>query len=170
MKMTEEVKAERREARKAEKKRLLRLEHIAAIKAQKPVKSMTINIEWKKSRMWGFNPSATARIKHHDGSYSNIGPFTCSGCGYDKESTVIAEAFNAALGYKLFKRFKGEAPYGVYYYGGKTNEKGWLPMFNGGVGTSCYYDISDFIGGTFKKIASGNSFDAFEYTDRRTKK
>lgn len=49
MTMTAEVKAERREARKAEKQRLLRLEHIAAIKAQKPVKSMTIDIEMKTS-------------------------------------------------------------------------------------------------------------------------
>ena len=38
---------------------------------------MTINIEWKKSYMWGFNPSATAQIEHHDGTRSHVGPFTC---------------------------------------------------------------------------------------------
>ena len=96
MRMSKEEKAERREARKLERKRANQLEAIEAGKAQKPVKSMTISIEWKKSRMWGANPSATAKIQHQDGTYSSIGPFTCSGCGYDKESTVIAEVFNEA--------------------------------------------------------------------------
>lgn len=171
MTMTAEVKAERREARKLERKRANQLEVIEAEMSQKPVKHMTIAIEWKKSRMWGFNPSAEAQIEHHDGTYSHIGPFTCSGCGYDKESTVIAEAFNAALKYKLYGRKKRkEAPYGVYYYAGKYQDKGsylCAPNYNGGVGTSCYYDIAEFIGGKFEKISSGKTFDVFQYTDKK---
>jgi hypothetical protein len=35
--------------------------------------------------------------------------------------------------------------------------------YNGGVGTSCYYNVSEFIGGKFKCVASGKTFDVFEY-------
>lgn len=36
----------------------------------------------------------------------------------------------------------------------------------GGVGTSCYYDIAEFIGGKFEKISSGKTFDVFQYTNK----
>ena len=166
MKMTEEVKAERREARKqakrVEAKRLL----MEAAKALKPVKSITINIEWIKSRIWGANPRAEAIIRYKDGTMGHSGPFTCSGCGYDKESTVIADIFNDVLAYKLYQVKRKAAPYGVYYFKGKQNDKGWLPNFNGGVGTSCYYDISKFFGGKFEKLSWGKTFDVFQYTDK----
>jgi hypothetical protein len=166
MKMTEEVKAERREARKqakrVEAKRLL----VEQAKRMKPVKSIVINIEWIKSRMWGSNPRADATIIYKDGTRRHAGPFTTSGCGYDKESTVIAKVFNDALLYKLFQVKRKAAPYGIYYYKGKQSKDGWLPTYNGGVGTSCYYDIAEFIGGKFEKIASGKTFDAFQYTNK----
>ena len=172
MKMTEEVKTERREARKLANKRANQLAIITAEQTQKPVKHMTINIEWKKSRTWGWNPTATARIAHHDGTYSNIGPFTTSGCGYDKESTVVSDIFNAALKYKLYKRFRGEKPYGVYYYNGKFVDEGSYlkrPDFNGGVGMECYPHISHFIGGQLKHTANGKTFDCWEYIDKRSR-
>jgi hypothetical protein len=31
------------------------------------------------------------------------------------------------------------------------------------IGTSCYYNVSEFIGGKFKCVASGKTFDVFEY-------
>ena len=37
--------------------------------------------------------------------------------------------------------------------------------YNGGVGTSCYYDIARFIGGRFEHVAGGKTFDVFKYTD-----
>lgn len=173
MAMTEEVKKERKEARKLARKREAELAIVEEHKAQNPVKSMTINIEWKKSRMWGSNPSAEARIEHYDGTFSHIGPFTCSGCGYDKESTVIADIFNVALRYELYRRIKKEQPYGVYYYGGKYEDKGEYfcnPTYNGGVGTSCYYRIAEFIGGRFENVSNGKTFDVFKYIDKKRRK
>jgi hypothetical protein len=171
MKMTKEEKEARKEARRIERKRAAYFARVKWETNQKPVAEMTINIEWVKSRTWGANPRATAKIKHTDGTYSSVGPFTCSGCGYDKESTVIAEVFSAALSYKLYgRKRRGEAPYGIYYYNGKYQDKGdylSLPMYNGGVGTSCYYDIAKFIGGKFERVASGTTFDAYKYTDKR---
>ena len=124
---------------------------------QKPVKSMTINIEWKKSKTWGSNPHATAHVLHIDGTHS-VGKYTCSGCGYDKESTVISRAFNDFLLYRLHKlaRTCKKVPYGVHLPGA------YFPYFDGGIGTGCYFDIAKFIGGTFRRVASGDSFDAYE--------
>lgn len=42
----------------------------------------TVNIEWKRSKVWGYNPV----IAHHGGKCCNV-----SGCGYDKKSTALAE-------------------------------------------------------------------------------
>lgn len=156
------------------------LKFIEACKNQKPVRKLVISIEWKKSRTWGANPYASAQVYYKDGTAENKSGYTCSGCGYDKESTVIAEIFNDFLLYELYKKHKKESyingekcdhPYGVYYYGGKhlkPSENGYIktPSFNGGVGTSCYYNIAEFIGGTFKHIAWGSTFDVYQFTKR----
>ena len=127
-------------------------------KTQKPVKQIDISIEWKKSRMWGYNPHLSATIKHEDGSYSYVNS-KCSGCGYDKESTVIADVFNSCLAYELYKKDSLEgAPYGVRSYSDN------FMQYNGGIGVECYYDISTFIGGKFEKVASGKTFDAYKFT------
>lgn len=159
------------------KKELARIE---TEKAQRPVESLTITIEWKRSYTWGMNPNASVEVKYKTGEnlfYRDSG-FKASGCGYDKESTVIAEIFNKYLKYKLYQCRVGEFringkdnthPYGVSYYNGytKTNDNGDVstPRFNGGVGTSCYYKISEFIGGKFENIANGKTFGVFKYTD-----
>ena len=51
MKMSMEVKAERKEARKQARIKENRENEIAAHKAQPEVKELTITIEWKKSRI-----------------------------------------------------------------------------------------------------------------------
>lgn len=155
---------------------------IEAQKNQKPVRSLTIKIEWKKSRTWGYCPRAEAEVHFKDGTFERKEGYYASGYGYDKESTVIVEIFNDFLRYKLYQKRKlaasinGEKtdhPYGVYYYGGGTvknsNSSDWYlsrPSFNGGVGTSCYYKIGEFIGGRFENIANGKSFGVFQYTDK----
>lgn len=147
---------------------------------QKPVKELKINIEWARSRTWGWNPKAEVWVTYQDGSGDYAKGFTASGCGYDKESTVIADIFNKFLRYKLYQPHKyngihnGEPtkhPYGVYYYDGHIGEirETYIskPSYNGGVGTSCYYEIAKFIGGKFENIANGKAFGAFLYTDNQ---
>lgn len=181
MTMTPEVKKQRAEQRKVDRLTASELEHIEKLKNQKLVTGLTITIEWRKSRMWGFNPYAEAQVYYQDGTFERREGYTCSGCGYCKESTVIAEIFNAFLSYKLYQKHrwvdsingkKANYPYGVYYFGGNHGEKhesGYIskPSFNGGVGTSCYNDISKFIGGVFEHVASGKTFDAYKYTDNK---
>jgi len=131
---------------------------------QKPIESITISITWKKSRTWSANPHAEATIKHIDGSHS-YSVATCSGCGYDKESTVIADIFNQCLKYRLhaLARTKKEVPYGVDLPGE------YPPRYSGEIGTSCYYRIAEFIGGKFEKITSGKTFDVYKLTMKKGK-
>jgi len=156
---------------------------IAEHQQQKPVKSMTINIEYKKSRTWGSCPRASALIAYQDGTFHRTGAiYYASGCGYDKESTVIANIFNDYLRYKLYQVHKPKAgyyfngtehsaPYGIYYYDGgyKSPKVGdyyhTKPNYNEGVGTECYFKIAEFIGGKFERVASGGTFDAYVYTE-----
>jgi hypothetical protein len=152
------------------KKTALRIEQE---KNQKPVDNITINIEWKKSRMWGNNPNCIAQVKFKDGTYERSPVFKCSGCGYDKESTVIAEVFNFYLKYKLWNltpeqmkgghgsNDEGKAPYGLSCYSPEHRS------FAGGIGTSCYQRISEYIGGKWEHVANGSTFDVYQYVDNK---
>lgn len=137
---------------------------IDAKRNQKPVKVMTIKIEWSKSKTWGSNPYADADISYADGSCGSVGCFTCSGCGYDKESTVVADVCEASLSYLLYRKMaeglpdKNDIPYGVHLSPGDK------PYFSGGVGMSCYYRILEFLGGKLEHTASGKSFDVYKIT------
>lgn len=157
--MTTEQKQARAQA-KEEAKKALRIENE---KNQKPVQELTITIEWKKSKTWGANPHASVRGRYTDGQYfSSETNYTCTGCGYDKESTVIADIFNDFLKYKLHQLQQTEGrpktPYGA-----RLGE--WLG-YEGGVGTSSYYRIGEFIGGKFENIASGKTFGVFKWTSK----
>ena len=148
--LKETQKQLRQEARK-EAKRLAKIE---VEKNQKPVKEITLSIEWSRQ----FNPTLTAKAYHVDGSTSVV-TSRCGGWGYDKESTVIADAFNALLKYKLYQLGEVESkPYGIY-----LNHNGYTG-YSGGIGVSCYYAISELIGGKFEKLASGKHFDAYKIT------
>lgn len=147
---------EQKEANKEARKEALRIKKNQLIidtqKNQKPVKDIKINIEWSKQG----NPMCIAWVTYLDNS-SNYFTAKAGGYGYCKESTVIAEIFNYCLAYKLYEMHEVEKkPYGINFYNNKY-------YFAGAVGTSCYYNISEFIGGTFEKIASGKTFDAFTF-------
>lgn len=171
-KLTEEQKAEnkriateKREAAKKEREAQKLIEKIEKFKNQPRVTRIAIMIEWSDSRTWGSIPHLLAKVWGVDG-FIGIMETTCSGCGYDKESTVIADVFNAYLKYKLFivNDKKENKPYGVHLIGGYTE----IPYYDGGIGTECYYDIAEFIGGTFKCTASGKRSTAYEYVDNGT--
>lgn len=171
MKMTQEEKTARSEARKAARKAAKENLKIETEKNQKPVKEMTITIEWTKSRTWGSNPHASAKINFMDGSFIRSEGYTASGCGYDKESTVIGEIFNNFMKYKLWQipyeviansrptNIENPAPYGIHAY--LVNSR----SYGQGIGTNCYYDIAKYIGGKFEHISSGKTFDVYKYTD-----
>lgn len=166
--LTPEQKAANLEARREAKKQAKEAARIEAEKNQNPVKQIKITIEWKKSRTWGSNPHLEAWVQYWDGT-SDYLTAKCSGCGYDKESTVIADIFNAVLKYKLYQPLipvpgylngeKVNLPYGIYI-------SQWR-HYSGGIGTDCYYKIAEAIGGKFERVASGKTFDVYIYTDNK---
>lgn len=58
------------------------------IKTELP-ENIRIEVTWKKSATWGANPTAEVWTDEYLGLSRSVG-----GCGYDKESTAIAEPFN----------------------------------------------------------------------------
>lgn len=133
--------------------------------------SVKISIEWKRSRMWGSNPTAEAWAVFKDNNNNTNSIYVKSGsiggCGYDKESTAVAECLNQI--HEVLKPFflikdnalntnkdikNSEAiGYGAGY--------GIVPRIEGGVGVSCYNSLFNKIGFTFKSIASGKTFDVY---------
>jgi hypothetical protein len=128
-------------------------------------KGAVVSIEWKKSRMWGNNPTAEAHINtgsRHE--FFNSG--SISGCGYDKESTAVANAMNQSNEFlKLMCLEKEKAVKmdnrELFGYGSGS---GVLPQLEGGVGVSCYNRIFNAIGFEFKNTASGKTFDVYSIT------
>jgi hypothetical protein len=145
------------------KQREKRLKQIEAEKNQKPVKSITIEIEWKKSAMWGMNPHCVAEVRYKDGSYERSKTYKASGCGYDKESTVIADVFNDYLRYKAWavNDTKEELPYGL----SKSSKPMDYSPHYGSIGTTSLQRIAKFIGGELRHTASGKMYDCWEYTE-----
>lgn len=129
----------------------------------KEIETISISVEWKKSKTWGNNPTATVNINFKDYTRAvYIGK--ASGCGYDKESAAIAEALNQCNELKkllyVVKNENAEAKnQDIFGYGAGY---GNLPYFEGGVGVSCYNSIFDKIGFKFSKTAWGKTFDVYQ--------
>lgn len=178
MKLTSEQKAANLQERRKLKEATKEFNDYIREANQKPVKRIKITIDWVKSYTWGNNPHLEAEVYYHDGGYDSM-TAKCSGCGYDKESTVIADVFNRFLKYKLWNKTleecrggrgsgnKGNAPYGISVgtYETRLGNHTEYRSFSGGIGTSCYYAISQFIGGTFTHVADGKKYDVYQYED-----
>jgi len=163
-----DTRKEKAEARKAIREAVKFQKRVEEVKAQPKLESLTITIEWKKSRMWGMNPHATGEAITTDGRRL-VGTAKASGCGYCKRSTVIADLFNQFLRHKLYesavlKRLAIEKPYGISL---TKDENKYLSRFEGGIGEDCYSDISDAIGGTWKRLANTKNVDVYEYREIR---
>lgn len=158
MNLSIEQKAANKAVRKASNEAKKLQLKIDAKKNQKPVQSIKINIEWSKAG----HPICEAWVTYKDQT-GEVFKARAGGWGYCKESTVISEIFNNCLAYKLYElqdqliQLGEKKPYGI------SNNYSY-PYFAGGVGTSCYYRITEFLGGKFEKVASGKTFDAFKVT------
>lgn len=169
-----------RKQKQIEKNLLKELQQIDNIKNAKDFESITISIEWKKSKMWGNNPSAEAKINYTDNTRDIFKSGSIGGCGYDKESTAVANVINQCNSVlKLLYSVKNEVLEGKYNHEttevlqgyempknhsifGYGSGYGILPSIEGGVGVSCYDTIFNKISFKFNKIAWGNTFDVFE--------
>lgn len=131
-----------------------------ALANELPVIHIDIEIAWKKNQTWGYNPTATAWVQYSDKSWKSA-TARCSGCGYDKASTVVAEVLTELCSGMLWRnrRRAKKAPYGARY-----NETGWPPAFEGGIGMNCYYDVAKFLGGKMEHVANAKTYDKYVFT------
>lgn len=130
------------------------------------VESITINVEWKRSQIWGRNPSAEAIVKYKDGLHESFVSGSIGGCGYDKGSTAIAKCINQINGllkplYKIKDKNVNANNRELLGYG---SGYGILPYIEGGVGTSCYPRIFEKAKYEFKHVSGEKSFDVYTIT------
>ena len=136
---------------------------IEAINEAQPILSININVEWKTNRTWGANPKAEVRVNYKDNSCEYFHSGSISGCGYDKESTAIAEALNQShsvlkMLYNAKNKNIDKSNGDIFSYGIGGHE---TPRFSGGVGTNCYYRVFEKLGFKMEKVSSGKSFDVW---------
>jgi hypothetical protein len=161
-----DTRKEKAEARKAVREAAKHQKEVGEVKAQPRLESLTITIEWRKSRTWGMNPHATGEAITKDG-FRLVGTAKASGCGYCKRSTVIADLFNQFLRHKLYdsavlKRLAIKKPYGMSF---PKDDQKWLASFDGGIGEGCYRQISEAIGGAWECVAHTDSVEVYQYKE-----
>ena len=127
------------------------------------IERISFDVTWKRSRTWGNCPRAEWRCWFKDGTYMH-GSEYASGYGYDKLSTVLADAFNkVGKGMLWRKRYsRKKAPYGIPHVGTGSDRK-WNPYFEGGIGANCYKNIAAYLGGSME-WDEGKTWDSFEFT------
>jgi len=128
------------------------------------IDELTVTVEWKKSKMWGMNPTAESYVN----GIGFVSSGSISGCGYDKQSTAVAKVLNQVPQFmQLMYSFKDKSKnvnlknHEVFGYG---SGYGVLPSFEGGVGVSCYDRIFNKIGYKFETLSSGKTFDVYKIT------
>lgn len=147
--------ATKRAIKRIEKDTAAKLAKLERIANAPELDFISISVDWVHSKTWGYNPHV--EINTNTGNYSGA----ASGCGYDKESAAIAEAFNKcdsvlkAL-YTLKEKAlqAGGSDYSktactnvdnrnICGYGSGYSV---LPYFEGGVGSSCFWSILEKCG------------------------
>lgn len=145
---------QRKKALKAIDKKLIKrltksLKELNEIMEAEPLPNhLIISVEWKKSKMWGWNPKAYDNYNKESESIS--------GCGYDKLSTATSQILNQhpILIKEMIQKLENEVlesdkrdrntiyrevlGYGAGY--------GIIPHFEGGVGVSCHLRILERLG------------------------
>jgi hypothetical protein len=149
---------------KQEEKHLAeKLGKLDRVAAAPDLDSVSISVEWKRSSVWGYNPTATVTIQAGGTWKQYTG--TASGCGYDKRTAAIGEALNKSESVKkMLYTIKEKAldnPPAVgrcagpgYFEKPTTNNSlihygagyGVLPYFEGGVGISSFYGVFEACG------------------------
>ena len=140
------------------------LQIIEAAKQAEEVEKIIIKVEWKRSQMWGSNPSASVEVRTKTHRFFRYNSGSIGGCGYDKESAAISEALNQSnevlkMLFEAKDKDVKNSNENIFSYGMNS---GILPTFSSGCGVSCYYNNFEAIGMKFEKITGGNSFDVYQ--------
>lgn len=149
--------AYKRATKDEEKHHAKMLEKLEQAETAAPVLDIAISVDWKRSAMWGYNPTATVTVHTADGwkQYTS----TAGGCGYDKLTAAVGGALNqspAVLNMLYTAKEKayrkstaaarkawGDSNRGPIHYGAGY---GILPYFEGGVGWTSFVGVFEACG------------------------
>lgn len=159
------------DVRASEHKRLERMGEAAQVPA---LSSLSVIVEWARSRTWGANP--TTRIEHDGREYKGH----ASGCGYDKRSAAVAEALNQipAVRKVLYQAAEDALKGGGYPRECSSGCVSWgdllgygsgysiLPYFEGGVGVNCFWSILDRCGYEVRTVCDRRYLDVYSIERR----
>lgn len=120
-----------------------------------PPNDIIITVEWKNSRTWGSNPTATD-------NYGNISG-SIGGCGYCKLSTATANILNQHPTLiksmcKLKEQNVEQDNRTAISYGAGHNI---TPQFEGGVGISSHMTLLAKLGYTMQQVSNTQNTDVF---------
>lgn len=155
-----------KELDKAHAKELAKVE---AAEAAPDVHTVSIEVEWKRSRTWGYNPHASVVINHQNRYFGSA-----SGCGYDKRTAAVGEALNqsAVIKRMLYLEKEKALAEGWRPDGGVGNNAGCihygagygtLPYFEGGVGMSSFEGVFNACGLKLTHVADGRYYDHYVF-------
>lgn len=146
------IKRMEKQIDKEKEKKIDLLERIAA---SPDLQFISVNVYYKRSSVWGYCPSVDV---HTNNGFSTG---YASGCGYDKESAAVAEAFNKDLSIlKALYTIKENGLAAGLSDKSKTDSSGVdnrtvcgygagydvLPYFESGVGVGCFWNILEKAG------------------------
>lgn len=148
------------------------LDRLKDIRTAPPFDAFRVTVEWTRGGTYG--PQVAAVLL---GAFTSRTGKRTSGCGYDKESTAIADVLNQTpeVLHLFFDRLESglesgeidsanfrESIKAVFGYGvGLYSSPDCF--FDGGVGTSCYAKNFAAVGWEAEKVASGKGFDVWEF-------
>lgn len=163
----------KRAYKEVEKYTAQKMDKIRRAESAPAVVSVSISVEWARSRTWGANPTAEAVIEDANGHiYRGTGH--ASGCGYDKESAAVASALNGSNSIiKMLLDCKESALLSKKATG-KTNESnrdyiaygagyGAIPYFEGGVGMSSLESVFNACGLRLVNQTHGKMYDHYYF-------
>ena len=160
LKITNPTKQDRlREIKYWEKKRESELSRLEVINDAPDLTYIKITVEWKKSRTWGYNPTASVWTS---GSYYGTGK--ASGCGYDKESASIESALIDSPSLQRFiihnlEKLKNE--YGI------ETRYGLAHLSIGGKGVSTLLSLFRAVKNWEITEMHGDTFDGYEIRKKK---
>ena len=154
------------------------IEKLESAAAVPDVENVSIRVDWKKSRTWGYNPTATVIINQ-----ANRYTGSASGCGYDKRTAAIAEALNqSAVILRMLYQAKEKALESGYMpkKTGSSPESnreciaygagyGALPYFEGGVGISSFESVFNACGLKMTHCDCSGKHADYYYFEKRAK-
>lgn len=153
----------KRADKERDKNTAAKLEKLEAAAAAPDLIDVSISVEWKRNRTWGYNPTATVTIRAGNRWEEYTG--TASGCGYDKRTAAVGAALNQSASIKKMLYTAKEnglnnPPETGRYCGANCFESntsnnslihygagyGALPYFEGGVGISSFRGVFEKCG------------------------